>query len=131
MKQLTLIRAVLAVAALAALAFATPALANRVLRVGSYHGIPGQYDSIQAAVDAAKPGDTILIGPGDYHERADHSNPPHGNVPPSGVLITKDHLQLRGMDRNKVVVDGTKPGAKKPCSSKKSDQDFGLKAKGG
>src|SRR3954463_5480895 len=119
MKQLTLTKAVLAVAALAALAFATPALANRVLRVGSYHGIPGQYDSIQAAVDAAKPGDTILIGPGGYHKRADPSlrargapprradpsSPPHGNVPPSGVLITKDHLQLRGMDRNKVVVD--------------------------
>src|SRR3954470_17962170 len=131
MKQLALGKAVLAVFALAALALAAPALAQQhVLRVGSYHGIPGQYDSIQGAVDAAKPGDTILIGPGDYHERADHSNPPQGDVPPSGVLITKDHLHLRGMDRNKVVVDGTKPGSK-PCSSKKSDQDFGLKAKGG
>jgi hypothetical protein len=43
---------------------AAPA-APRVLLVGSYQGIPGQYSSIQAAVDAARPGDWILIGPGD------------------------------------------------------------------
>ena len=43
-----------------------PAALGAVLRVGSYHGIPGQYKSIQAAVNAAKPGDWILIGPGDY-----------------------------------------------------------------
>ena len=38
----------------------------RVLLVGTYKGIRGQYESIQAAVDAARPGDWILIGPGDY-----------------------------------------------------------------
>jgi len=38
----------------------------RVLRVGSFRGISGQFASIQAAVDAAKPGDWILVGPGDY-----------------------------------------------------------------
>ena len=35
-----------------------------VLRVGSFQGIPGQFSSIQAAVDAAQPGDWVLIGPG-------------------------------------------------------------------
>src|SRR5690348_6447014 len=40
--------------------------AARVLRVGTYHGSKGQYRTIQAAVKAAKPGDWILIGPGDY-----------------------------------------------------------------
>src|SRR2546421_9553338 len=51
---------------------APPAAARtgpRVLRVGTYHGITGQYSTIQSAVNAAHPGDWILIGPGDYHER--------------------------------------------------------------
>ena len=43
-----------------------PAASATVLRVGTYHGIRGQYSSIQAAVNAAKPGDWILVGPGDY-----------------------------------------------------------------
>src|ERR1700750_1216779 len=49
-----------------------------VLRVGNYLGIPGQYSSIQAAVDAARPGDWVLIGPGNYHET--------GNRVPSGMV---------------------------------------------
>src|SRR5438105_7399409 len=63
---------------------ATPAgaAAPRVLRVGTYRGIPGQFTSIQAAVDHARPGDWILVGPGTYHE--------HGSRNPdlsAGVLI--------------------------------------------
>jgi hypothetical protein len=114
----------------AMLAMAAPAQA-KVLRVGTYHGVKGQYKTIQSAVDAAKKGDWILIGPGDYHEQGDRSHPPKGDVPPSGVLIKTPKLHLRGMDRNKVVVDGTKKGSSE-CSSKKSDQDFGVngKAKG-
>src|SRR6266446_902455 len=41
----------------------------QVLRVGSFHGMAGQFQTIQAAVNAAQPGDWILIGPGDYHEQ--------------------------------------------------------------
>ena len=38
-------------------ALVAPQMASgRVLRVGTYHGIPGQYRTIQAAVNAAKPG---------------------------------------------------------------------------
>src|SRR5437879_11641299 len=51
-------------------AAAAPAQA-RVLRVGTYKGVKGHYRSIQSAIDAARPGDWILVGPGDYHERAD------------------------------------------------------------
>jgi hypothetical protein len=36
----------------------------RVLLVGSFDGVQGQYSSVQAAVDAARPGDLILIGLG-------------------------------------------------------------------
>ena len=88
--------------------FATPAF-GRVLRVGSYHGIPGQYKSIQAAVNAAKPGDWILVGPGDYKTTAS-SAPAGRSATPAGILITKPRVYLRGMNRNTVIVDGTKSG---------------------
>ena len=39
---------------------------EKVLQVGSWHGRMGSYASIQAAVNAASPGDWILIGPGAY-----------------------------------------------------------------
>ncbi|HTF35959.1 MAG TPA: hypothetical protein VK714_19920 [Myxococcota bacterium] len=95
----------------------------RVLRVGSWHGIPGQYADIQSAVDAAHPGDWILIGPGDYHEQGDRLHL-RGGTASGGVYVTTPGLHLRGMDRNAVVVDGTKPGAVQ-CSSAPADQDLG------
>src|SRR3954451_10100637 len=69
----------------------------KVLLVGSYRGLTGQFSSIQAAVTAAHPGDWILIGPGDYHE--------HGSTM-AGVLVTTSGIHIRGMDRNRVIVDG-------------------------
>jgi hypothetical protein len=109
-----------------------PALAGaHVLRVGKYHGIKGQYKTIQAAVKAAKPGDWILVGPGDYKTHS--STMPATGHPadsfPTAVLISKPRLRLRGMNRNKVIVDGTKSGP--ACSKAKADQNFGPKVKGG
>jgi hypothetical protein len=57
----------------------------RVLRVGS------DYDTIQAAVDDADPGDLVLIAPGTYRE---------------SVAVDTERLVIRGEDRNAVVVDG-------------------------
>src|SRR5437764_7889636 len=95
---------VLSTAVVLALALAATSVATaKVLRVGSYKGIPGQFNSIQAAVDAAHPGDWILIGPGDYKEGADRAPNGHRNVP-AGVLITTPRIYLRGMDRNRVLV---------------------------
>ena len=54
--------------------------------------------TIQAAVNAAKPDDWILVWPGVCHEK--------GNAT-TGVMITKPGLHLRGLDRNLVVVDGS------------------------
>jgi hypothetical protein len=88
----------------------------KVWRVGTWNGVGGQFTSIQAAVNAASPGDWILVGPGDYKEQGYP-----GQVQPAGVLITTPNLHLRGMNRNAVVVDGTRAGAPQ-CSSQPTDQ---------
>jgi hypothetical protein len=95
----------------------------RVLRVGTWHGIAGDYTDIQSAVDDAQPGDWILVAPGDYHEQGDRVHPLPGEAS-GGVVITTNGIHLRGMNRNQVIVDGTLPGAP-PCSSDPADQDFG------
>src|SRR6266446_4869838 len=108
-------RAVLLASLVVAAAFAaSPSLAGsvHVWRVGTYRGISGQFQTIQAAVDAARPGDWILVAPGDYHENG--SSDPEL---PAGVLIRTPGIHLRGLDRNSVIVDGTRVGARTPCSS--------------
>jgi hypothetical protein len=107
------------------------AASARVLRVGTYHGSRGQYRTIQAAVAAAKPGDWILIGPGDYKTQKGR-RPTTGHPVddfPAGILITTPRLRLRGMNRNRVIVDGTRRGP--ACNHIKADQNFGPKGKNG
>lgn len=58
--------------------------------------VPGQYASIQAAIDAAAPGDTVLVAAGTYE----------------GALVFKAGIQLRGESADKVLVrssDYTRP----------------------
>jgi hypothetical protein len=107
---------------------ATP-VSPRVLLVGTYKGIHGQYASIQAAVDAAHPGDWILVAPGDYRENDDSTHGVEWNTP-GAVVITTSGIHIRGMDRNTVVVDGTKPGAP-ACSSEPADQNLGVNGSNG
>jgi len=103
---------------------------GRALLVGTFNGIPGQYSTIQAAVDAAQPGDWILIAPGDYHEADDINNPPTSSDISEGwyggVDVTTSNIHIRGMNRNSVIVDGTKPTASTACSSNPADQNFGV-----
>ena len=100
---------------------------GRVLTVGTFHDKKGEYATIQAAVDAAKKGDWILVAPGDYKETADVSNPSAStdNGQFGGVLVTTSGIHIRGMDRTTTVVDGTKAGAPR-CSSRAADQQFGV-----
>ncbi len=117
------VAAVLALSAVLTALTAVGAAGAKVLRVGTYRGVKGQYTTIQAAVDAAKPGDWILIGPGDY--KTTKVETPKGYPDfPAGVLITKADLHIRGMNRNTVIVDGTKSGS--TCSRRGSAQNFGL-----
>ncbi len=53
--------------------------------------VPGDHPTIQEAVDAAQPGDLVLIEPGVYKE---------------AVKVTTENLTIRGLDRNEVILDG-------------------------
>jgi hypothetical protein len=53
--------------------------------------VPENFSTIQAAVDAAKSGDLVLISPGVYEE---------------SVKVDQDQIVIRGLDRNEVVLDG-------------------------
>src|SRR4051794_27463269 len=74
----------LAVAAVVALALPAPAAA-RTIRVG-----PGA--SIQAAVDRARPGDTVLVRTGSYRERGRRC--PGRRRARGAVVIRKDRIRL-------------------------------------
>jgi hypothetical protein len=84
--------ATLVLAALVALLAAAAASASaRVLIVAQRHVAYPHYTSIQAAVNAARPGDWILIDRGVYV---------------GSVRIATPRLHIRGINRDGVVVDG-------------------------
>lgn len=58
---------------------------------GRTRRVPQDHETIQSAVNAARPGDLVLVGPGIY---------------PEEVTVTTPSLTLRGTDRNDVVIDG-------------------------
>jgi hypothetical protein len=69
---------------------ATPAAA-RVEVVTHRHVGYRHFGTIQAAVRAARAGDWILVDRGTYH---------------GPVVIKRDRIHLRGLDRNRVILDG-------------------------
>jgi hypothetical protein len=99
-----------------------------VLLVGTFHGQAGQYSTIQSAVNAAQPGDYILVAPGDYHEADDAHVTSASQLTAGdhgGVVVHTANLTIRGMNRDTVIVDGTKAGAPTPCSADPQFQNFG------
>ena len=120
-------RRVVALVVLVGALLVVPAAGAKVLLVGTYHGVRGKYSSLQAAVDAAHPGDWILLAPGDY--KTTSSQHPRGRADEAaGVLVTKPDIWIVGMNRNSVIVDGTKSGP--ACSTSAADQNLGPKVKG-
>jgi hypothetical protein len=74
------------------------------------------YRTVGSAVDGARSGDWILIYPGVYHEKSKR-------WPTAGVWINKPDLHIRGLDRNRVIIDGSKGTARHPCPSAAALQD--------
>jgi hypothetical protein len=102
-----------------ALAAATQSSAGHrdsLLHVGVWPGVSHTYRTIQAAVNAARPGDRILVAAGDYHESP---------AATTGVRVTTPDITIEGVDRNSVIVDGTKPGATRACDASPRFQNFG------
>jgi len=65
---------------------AVPSPAGPVVR-----RVPKDFPTIQKGIDAARPGDVVLVSPGVYKE---------------SVKITTPDITLRGTDRNTVIIDG-------------------------
>jgi len=53
--------------------------------------VPEGFPTIQEGVDAAEPGGLVLVSPGVYRE---------------AVVVTTPFLTIRGLDRNRVILDG-------------------------
>src|SRR5205085_90928 len=105
---------------------------RRVLRVGTFNGKKGQCKTIQEAIHAAAPGNWILIGPGDYKQSSSqHMEGAMGDDRAGAdIVITTPGLHIRGMNRNQVMLDGTKPGYPE-CSSEEAAQYLGEPEAGG
>jgi hypothetical protein len=103
---------------------ATTPTGPQILRVGTWNGIPGNVNTLNAAIAQLKPGGWILLAPGDYHPSMDYQAAQASSRYPAAVLVTTPWVHIRGMDRNKVIIDGTLSGSK-PCSSAPSAQNFG------
>lgn len=67
------------------------ATASDAAAAGATIRVPDDQPTIQAAVDAANEGDLVLIAPGTYRE---------------AVTVTRPRIVIRGLDRNRVVLDG-------------------------
>ncbi len=71
---------------------------------GTTRRVPEGHPTIQNAVDAADPGDLVLIGPAP--EAPEHLAEDGSYVYKEQVDVTTPYITLRGTDRNAVIIDG-------------------------
>ncbi len=70
---------------------------------GTTRRVPADHPTIQNAVDAAEPGDLVLISPAP--ETPEHLAEDGAYVYKEQVDVTTPYLTIRGTDRNEVVID--------------------------
>src|SRR5258708_29617662 len=80
------------------------------------HQVP-HFATVQAAVDAARPGDWVLIWPGVYHEKS-------AKWPSAGVWIQTPDIHIRGLNRNAVIIHGSNGSARHPRPSRPKLQNY-------
>ena len=86
----------LAVAPLSSATAQPPAPRHAVLAV------PARYPTIQAAIDSAVPGDTVLVAPGRYYENIRFKG--------KGIVVASRFLHSRdGADIERTIIDGSRP----------------------
>ncbi len=87
---------------------------DKVLMVGNYGGYDSKFQTIQAAIDAAVPGDYILVAPGQYYENSNGLN---------GIVLNKPNIHLIGLSDSSVIISGEplQPRSK-PCTVATSAQ---------
>lgn len=71
---------------------------------GTTRRVPEDHPTIQNAVDAAEPGDLVLVGPAPQDEA--HLAPDGEYVWFEQVDVSTPYITIRGTDRNEVIVDG-------------------------
>jgi parallel beta-helix repeat protein len=71
---------------------------------------------VQAAVNAARRGDWVLIWPGVYHEDSPKFH--------AGVWVTTPEVHIRGLNRAGVIIDGSHGTSSAPCPSDPARQDY-------
>lgn len=99
---------------------------HKILRVGTFEGKQGQCATIQEAVAHVPEGGWVLIAPGDYKQSAsEHMTGAQGDDRAGAdIVVTTPNIHIRGMNRNTVMLDGTKPGYSE-CSSEAAAQYLG------
>src|SRR5689334_21450283 len=64
--------------------------------------VPAKYPSIQAAIDSAVPGDTVIVAPGRYYENIRFNG--------KGIVVASQFLRSRNAaDIEKTIIDGSRP----------------------
>ena len=65
-------------------------------------GVPARFPSIQAAIDSAVPGDTVLVAPGRYYENIRFKG--------KGIVVASQFLRSRdAADIERTIIDGSRP----------------------